>query len=64
FLRMQRALGEMRIEGVETTTLLHQVALEDETFKSGEHTTDFIVSRGILQKVQERARILQRLGNG
>lgn len=63
-LRMQRALGEMRIEGVETTTLLHQVALEDETFKSGEHTTDFIVSRGILQKVQERARILQRLGNG
>src|SRR4030042_195232 len=63
-LRMQRALSEMRIEGVETTSLLHQVALEDETFKSGEHTTDFIVSRGIIQKVQERARILQRLGNG
>jgi acetyl-CoA carboxylase biotin carboxylase subunit len=62
-LRMQRALGEMRIEGVETTVLLHQVALEDETFKSGKHTTDFIASRGIIQKVQERARILQRLGN-
>jgi acetyl-CoA carboxylase biotin carboxylase subunit len=63
-LRMQRALSEMRIEGVETTILLHQVVLEDETFKSGEHTTDFIVSRDIIQKVQERARILQRLGNG
>src|SRR4030043_52496 len=62
-LRMQRALSEMRIEGVETTILFHQVVLEDETFKSGEHTTDFIVSRGIIQKVQERARILQRLGN-
>jgi acetyl-CoA carboxylase biotin carboxylase subunit len=63
-LRTQRALSEMRIEGVETTILLHQVVLEDERFKSGEHTTDFIASRGIIQKVQERARIMQRLGNG
>jgi pyruvate carboxylase len=60
---MQRALGEMTIEGVETTVLLHQVVLEDEVFKSGKHTTDFITSRGIIQKVQERARILQRLSN-
>jgi acetyl-CoA carboxylase biotin carboxylase subunit len=62
-LRTQRTLSEMRIEGVETTILFHQVALEDETFKSGEHTTDFIVSRNIIQKVQERAGILRRLGN-
>jgi acetyl/propionyl-CoA carboxylase alpha subunit len=63
-LRMQRALSETKIEGVETTVLFHQIALEDEKFKSGEHTTDFIVSRGIIDKVQERARILQRSGNG
>ena len=62
-LRMQRALSEMIIEGIETTILFHQVALEDETFKSGKHTTDFIVSRSIIQKVQERARILRRLDN-
>jgi acetyl-CoA carboxylase biotin carboxylase subunit len=62
-LRMQRALGEMRIEGIETTILFHQVALEDETFKSGRYTTDFVASRNIVQKVQERARILQRLDN-
>jgi len=62
--RMQRALSEMSIEGVETTILFNQIALDDETFKSGKHTTDFIVSRGIIQKVQERARILQRLGKG
>ncbi|MBC8274652.1 MAG: ATP-grasp domain-containing protein, partial [Chloroflexi bacterium] len=29
-LSMKRAIGEMRIEGVEKTNLLHQVALEDE----------------------------------
>jgi acetyl-CoA carboxylase biotin carboxylase subunit len=62
-LRMQRALSEIKIEGVETTALLHQIVLEDEVFKSGNHTTDFIANRGIIQKVQERARILQRLGN-
>ena len=62
-LRMQRALSEMRIEGIATTILFHQVALEDETFKSGKYTTDFIVSRNIIQKVQERAKILRRLDN-
>ncbi len=61
--RLKRALDEMRIEGIETSILFHQVALEDETFKSGEYTTDFIVRRNIIQKVQERARILGRLQN-
>lgn len=62
-LRMQRALSEMRIEGIETIILFHQVALDDETFKSGKHTTDFIEKRNIIKKVQERAKILRRLDN-
>ena len=62
-LRMQRALSEMKIEGIETIILFHQVALEDETFKSGKHTTDFIEKRDIIKKVQERAKILRRLGS-
>ena len=59
--RMQRALGEMRIQGVNTNTLFHQIALEDETFKSAMYTTDFINKQRIIPKVQERARILKKL---
>jgi acetyl-CoA carboxylase biotin carboxylase subunit len=59
-LRMKRALDEMRIEGIQTNVSFHQVALEDETFKSGEYTTDFLASRNIIQKVQARARILTK----
>jgi len=61
--RMQRALGEMKIQGVESTILFHQVALEDETFKSGMYTTDFLHKQKILQKIQERAKILKKLEN-
>jgi acetyl-CoA carboxylase biotin carboxylase subunit len=62
-LRMQRALSEIKVEGIESTVLFHQVALDDETFRSGRHTTDFIQDRGIIKKVQERAKILRRLDN-
>jgi acetyl/propionyl-CoA carboxylase alpha subunit len=62
-VRMQRALGEMRIEGVETNILFHQVALDDDQFKSGEYTTDFIAKQNIVQKVRERAKILKKLGS-
>ncbi|MBN2462396.1 MAG: ATP-grasp domain-containing protein [Dehalococcoidia bacterium] len=62
-LRMQRALSEMKIEGIETIILFHQVALDDETFKAGKHTTDFIEKRDIIKKVQERAKIMRRLGS-
>ncbi|MBM3174005.1 MAG: ATP-grasp domain-containing protein [Chloroflexi bacterium] len=61
-VRMQRALGEMSIEGLETNILFHQVALDDDLFKSGEYTTDFIVKQNIVQKVRERAKILKKLG--
>ena len=60
-LRAQRALGEIKVEGIETNVLFHQVALDDETFRSGRHTTEFIQSRDIVKKVQERAKILRRL---
>jgi len=59
--RMQRALDEMRIAGMETNILFHQVALEDEAFKSGDYTTEFITTQKIAEKVQERARILRKL---
>jgi acetyl-CoA carboxylase biotin carboxylase subunit len=59
-LRMKRALDEMRIEGIQTNVPFHQVALEDETFKSGKYTTDFLASRNTIQKVQARARILTK----
>jgi acetyl-CoA carboxylase biotin carboxylase subunit len=60
--RMQRALAEIKIEGMETNVIFHQVALEDETFKSGSYTTEFIAQQEIVHKVQERARILKKLG--
>jgi len=60
-IRAQRALSEIKIEGIESTTLFHQVTLDDEVFRSGKHTTDFIESRNIIKKVQERARIMRRL---
>jgi acetyl-CoA carboxylase biotin carboxylase subunit len=57
-LRMKRALDEIIIGGVQSTVLFHQVAMEDETFKSGRYTTDFVAERDIVQKVRERMRIL------
>jgi acetyl-CoA carboxylase biotin carboxylase subunit len=59
-LRMKRALDEIRVEGIQTNVPFHQMALVDETFKSGDYTTDFVASRNIVQKVQARARILTR----
>lgn len=57
-LRMKRALDEITVEGIRTNAPFHQVALEDETFKSGKYTTDFLATQNIIQRVQTRARIL------
>ena len=62
--RMQRALGEVKIEGIKTNVIFHQVALEDGTFNSGNYTTEFIAQQKIVQKVQDRARILRKLETG
>ena len=40
--RMQRALGEMRVEGVKTTIPFHQKLLQDRTFREGRMTTRYI----------------------
>ena len=40
--RMRGALGELEIEGIETTRDYHLRILEDETFLSGEATTSFV----------------------
>jgi acetyl-CoA carboxylase biotin carboxylase subunit len=59
-VRMKRALDEIKIEGIHTNVPFHQVAVVDETFKSGSYTTDFLTSRNIIQKVQARTSILTR----
>lgn len=43
--RMQRALGELIIEGVKTTILLHRQILADPLFRQGEISTGFIERR-------------------
>jgi acetyl-CoA carboxylase biotin carboxylase subunit len=55
-VRMKRALGEMRIGGLKTTIPFHQVALEDDTFIAGRHTTQFVKERNMVKKVQELER--------
>jgi len=59
----KRALSEIKIEGIESSVLFHQVALDDEVFRSGRHTTDFVEDRDIIKKVQEQVKILRRLDN-
>jgi len=54
--RMKRAVDETRIEGIETILPFHRVALEDEVFSAGRHTTDFVERQNIIGKVRERAR--------
>ena len=54
--RMKRAVDETRIEGIETNLPFHRVALEDEVFSAGRHTTDFVERQNIIGKVRERAR--------
>jgi acetyl-CoA carboxylase biotin carboxylase subunit len=41
-IRMKRALEEYQIEGVETTIKFHEKVLNNEEFKSGKYSTNFI----------------------
>ncbi len=41
-LRLRRALGEMVIEGVQTTMPLHQALLDNEDFKSGDYNIHWL----------------------
>ena len=53
-VRMNRAINEMKIEGITTNIPFHQVALADEEFTSGLYTTDFIEKQQIIKKVRDR----------
>ena len=44
-VRMRRALGELVIGGVKTTTSLHQEILKDERFLAGQVDTEFLEAR-------------------
>jgi acetyl-CoA carboxylase biotin carboxylase subunit len=54
--RMKRVVDETRIEGIETNLPFHRVALEDEVFNAGRHTTDFVERQNIIGRVRERVR--------
>ena len=43
-VRMKRALDEFIIEGVKTTIPFHKKLMMDETFNSGQFTTNFLDS--------------------
>jgi acetyl-CoA carboxylase biotin carboxylase subunit len=55
-LRMKRALDEIKIGGIETTILFHRIVMEDELFKSGQYTTDFVEKQRIVSHVREEKR--------
>lgn len=44
--KMQAALSELVIEGIEHNSELHMEILSDERFRSGAYTTDFMAKRG------------------
>ena len=50
--RMRRALGELRIDGVKTTTVLQRAVMEDEDFVSGRYTTALLEKSNIREKVK------------
>jgi acetyl/propionyl-CoA carboxylase alpha subunit len=50
--RMQRALSEYIIEGVETTIPLHLAVLSNRSFAKGEVTTHFLDKYSILKRLR------------
>ena len=51
--RMQRALKELRIEGIKTTTPILRAVLDDDDFQSGRYTTDLLNKNSIREKVTQ-----------
>jgi acetyl-CoA/propionyl-CoA carboxylase biotin carboxyl carrier protein len=49
--RMVRALGEMVVEGVQTTIPAHLLLLEEDSFKAGTHTTRTVEEGSILDSL-------------
>jgi len=57
--RMGRALGEMRIEGIDTNIPFHLHVLNDECFKEGDFDTNFIVKREIIEGLCREGELLK-----
>jgi acetyl-CoA carboxylase biotin carboxylase subunit len=53
--RMRRALDEMRIEGIKTSTPFHRLIMDDADFISGKYTTSLATKPEILQKLKALA---------
>ncbi len=53
--RMKRAITEMQINGVETTLPFHRLVLDDEVFRAGLHTTDYLERHNILGRIRGEA---------
>ncbi len=52
--KMQRALEEFIIEGVETTIPFHQKLMEDEVFRSGDYSTKYLEESEFMEKKMVR----------
>jgi acetyl-CoA carboxylase biotin carboxylase subunit len=50
---MKRALKEYQIEGVKTSIPFHLVALDNESFRSGDYTTNFVEEQGIRKTLRQ-----------
>jgi pyruvate carboxylase subunit A len=50
---MKRALKEYRIEGVKTGIPFHIVALDNEQFRKGDYTTNFVTEQGIPKTLRQ-----------
>jgi acetyl-CoA carboxylase biotin carboxylase subunit len=48
---MKRALGEFVIEGLQTSIPFHKIALDDEVFRGGKYTTNFVEEQQIVKKL-------------
>jgi len=62
--RMRRALGEMVVEGIQTTLPFHREVMQDEQFKRGQYTTAFVEERGIVEKLKLRKENQDELSRG
>ncbi len=57
--RMSRALGEWKIEGVETNIPFHMKILEDDSFKRGEIDTAFVQRSDIVNRLRKEGEELR-----
>jgi acetyl-CoA carboxylase biotin carboxylase subunit len=58
--RMTRALGELRIEGPDTTAPLHLGVLAHEEFAESRHTTSWLETTGLVDAAHRPSELLQK----